>query len=221
MCQAEGLGSSPPPAPAISSSAEPAEGSSPAVPKLVSSVPPLPSMLPPAASLPVSTANNNAERTSERIGIGPYAAAGTAGGDSMYASVAALKGRDASSGAEVEVLSASIQLGAQNEGQLTFVRVAGGSGALRGSTEAFTARANIGIHNDDGSTGLNVGAGAAAVGFEATIGRESSLTTGLAASIGYGASVGVRDVDGDGKTELCARVSGGPITIGLCVESPR
>jgi hypothetical protein len=189
------------------------------VPKLVSSVPPPPAVLPPAAS-PASIANNNAQRTSERIGIGPYASAGTAGGDSIYASVAALKGRNVSSGAEAEVLSASVQLGAQNEAQLTFVRVAGGSGALRGSTEAFTARANIGIHNDDGSTGLNVGAGAAAIGFEATIGRETSLTTGLAASIGYGASIGVRDVDADGKTELCARVCGGPITIGLCVESP-
>jgi hypothetical protein len=138
----------------------------------------------------------------------------------VYVGAAGLKGRDPKSGGEAEVLSASVQVGAQNEAQVTFVRVAGTSGNLNGSAEAFTARANLGIHNDDGSTGFNAGAGATAVGFEGTLGRESSLTGGLAASVGYGASVGLRDLDADGKQELCARVAAGPITLGVCVENP-
>jgi hypothetical protein len=99
-------------------------------------------------------------------------------------------------------------------------RVAGTRGALSGSVEAFTARANIGIHNDDGSTGFNVGAGVTAVGFEGTIGGASRLTYGVAAGAGAGVSVGVRDVDRDGNGELCARVSIGPVTVGACLENP-
>jgi hypothetical protein len=85
---------------------------------------------------------------------------------------------------------------------------------------AFTARANIGIHNDDGSTGFNLGVGATAVGFEGTVGGTSALTYGVAASVGAAVSVGVRDIDRDGSGELCARVSIGPVTVGACLENP-
>ena len=204
---------------ASNSQAEPPVNSSPAVAKLVSSAPRPPSVLPPAASGP--GANNNAQRTSDRSGVAPYAASGkTTTGDSVYAGVAGLKGRDPKSGGEAEVLSFSGQVGAQNEAQLGLVRVAGASGFLSGSAEAFTLRANIGIHNDDGSTGLNIGAGGTAVGLEGTLGRETSVTYGLAGSVGSAASIGVRDLDGDGAAELCARVSLGPITVGICLENP-
>jgi hypothetical protein len=201
-----------------SSAAEPPAPSSPAVPKLVSSVPPPPSVLPPTGS----TANSNAQRTSQRVGVAPYADAGvTTAENSAYAGVAVVKGRDPKSGVDVEALSASVQIGAQSEVQVGLQRVAGSRGALTGSVETFTARANVGVYNDDGSKGLNVGACATAIGFEGTIGGDSSLTYGVAASAGAAGSVGVRDLDRDGKTELCARLSLGPVTLGLCMEDPR
>jgi hypothetical protein len=207
---------------ANSSQAEPPAPSVPAVAKLVSSASRLPSVLPPTApSAPASTANNNAQRTTERGVAAPYADADvTASGDSVYAGVALLKGSVRKSHGEVEALSVSGQVGAQTEVQVGLQRVAGTSGALSGSVEVFTARANIGIHNDDGSTGFNVGVGATAVGFEGSVGGASGLTYGVAASVGAGVSVGVRDVDRDGSGELCARVSIGPVTVGACVENP-
>jgi hypothetical protein len=189
---------------------------------LVSSVPPPPSALPPPSpGSRGSAANNNAQRTDERLGVAPYLSAGsTAAGDSAYAGAALLKGRDRS-GAAVEVLTASIQVGAQTEVQVGLQRIAGTRGALTGSVETFTLRANVGTHNDDGSVGLNIGASATAVGVEGTAGSASSVTYGVGAGVGAGASVGARDVDRDGRTELCARVSLGPVTVGACLEDPR
>jgi hypothetical protein len=188
---------------------------------LVSSVPPPPSALPPTSPTPPgSAANNNAQRTDARLGVAPYLSAGkTTAGDSVYAGAALLKGRDPS-GAAIEVLSASLQVGAQSEVQVGLQRVAGTRGALTGSVETFTLRANVGTHNDDGSVGLNIGASATAVGFEGTAGSASSVTYGVGAGVGAGASVGARDVDRDGKTELCARLSLGPVTVGACLENP-
>lgn len=202
---------------------EPPAPSAPAVAKLVSAVPrPSSVVVPPTApSASALPANNNALRTSERNGIIPYADADvTASGDSVFAGAAMLKGRDPKTNGEVEVLSVSGQLGAQTELQVGFQRVSGARGALSGGVEVFTARANIGIHNDDGSTGFNVGAGATAVGLEGTVGGASRLTYGVAAGMGAGVSVGVRDVDRDGNGELCARVSIGPVTVGACLENP-
>jgi hypothetical protein len=206
---------------ATSPQAEAPATSSSAVPRLVASVPSPSSALPPASSTPPGpAANNNAQRTEERLGVAPYLSAGsTAAGDSVYVGAALIKGRDPS-GAAVEVLSASAQVGAQTEFQVGHQRVAGTRGALTGSVETFTLRANVGIHNDDGSTGLNIGASATAVGFEGTAGGASSVTYGVGAGVGAGASVGARDVDRDGKTELCARLSLGPVTVGACAENP-
>lgn len=205
-----------------SSHAEPTTAGSPAVPVLVSSVSRPPYALPPASSpLPGSAANNNAQRTSERSGVSPYAAAGvTAAGDSVHVSAAALKGRDPKTGFDAEVLSLSAQLGAQNELQAGLVRVGVTGGIVTASPETITARANAGIHNDDGSTGLNLGVNATAVGSEVTIGHASSLTYGVAASLGGGASIGLRDADHDGKRELCVRASVEQVTFGFCLESP-
>jgi hypothetical protein len=137
----------------------------------------------------------------------------------VYAAAALVKGRDPS-GAAIEVLSASVQLGAQTELQVGVQRIAGTGGALTGSVETFALRANVGIHNDDGSVGLNIGASATAVGFEGTAGNVNSVTYGVGAGVGAGASVGARDIDRDGKAELCARLSFGPVTAGACVENP-
>jgi hypothetical protein len=99
----------------ISPQAEPSATSPSAVPRLVSSVPPPPWALPPSSPTPPGPANNNAQRTDARSGVAPYLSAGrTAAGDSVYAGAALVKGRD-TSGAAVEVLSASVQVGAQTE----------------------------------------------------------------------------------------------------------
>lgn len=131
-----------------------------------------------------------------------------------------LKGVPPKSSGEVELLSVSGQIGAQTEVQLGFQRVAGTLGVLSGSVETFTARANIGIHNDDGSTGFNVGAGVTAVGLEGSVGGATRLTYGVAGGMGVGVSVGLRDIDDDGNSELCARGSYGPVTVGFCLENP-
>lgn len=218
MCRADAPNSSQPPSSPNSSQAEPP---APAVAKLIGALSGPPSALPaPAPPPPASTANNNAERTTERDAI-PYADANkTASGDSVFAGIALLKGTVPKSGGEVEVLSVSAQIGAQTELQLALQRVAGTSGALSGSVETFSARANIGIHNDDGSTGFNIGAGVTALGFEGSVGGADRLTYGVSAGMGAGVSVGVRDVDHDGSGELCARVSLGPVTVGACLENP-
>lgn len=208
-------------APNSSQSAPPPTSSSPpspAVSKLVGAVPPPPATLP--APSP-STANNNAERTSERSGIGPYASAGWVGDHSgTYAGVALLKGRDPKSGLDVEVLSASVQSGSQIEVQAGLVRL--GKSTPQGSVgvEVMTARANYGSHNDDGSVGLNIGAQATAIGAEGTYGSATSATVGVSAGVGAAGSFGVRDLDEDGNDEICAKVSYGPLTLGACIEMP-
>jgi hypothetical protein len=204
-----------------SSQPEPTASTAPAVGKLVSSVPPPASVLPPAASAPPSQAQNNAQRTSEHSGIAPYAAAGITGGagDAVYAGVAALKGRDPKTGIEVEVFSASGQVGGQNEAQAGMARL-GISGKRGGITaEFFSARANGGVHNDDGSTGVNCGALATIAGIEGTlISGASSFTLGFAAGVGDAISAGARDVDGDGTPEWCVKASLGVVTLGICTE---
>ncbi|HXK17705.1 MAG TPA: hypothetical protein VNG33_07875 [Polyangiaceae bacterium] len=194
----------------------------PAVTLLVSSVSAPASALPPVSKSPTpSTANNNAQRTTELSGLGPYASAGPTGaGDAVYAGVALLKGRDAKSGLEVEVLSASAQRGFQEEFQAGLIRLGRSPGGGSVNLESFTVRANGGCHNDDGSTGLNVGALATALGAEVTVGGANSVTLGLAAGAGEAGSIGVRDVDHDGNREVCIKATFDVLTLGACVETP-
>ena len=152
---------------------------------------------------------------------GAYAAEGTTHDrGSYFAGVAGLKGRT-EEGIEGEALSVSIQGGAQNEVQGTFVRLGYSSDHVAGSTEAFTANAHIGIDNSDGSYGVNAGAAAAAASGEITVKHSGwSVTGGLAAGIGAEGHLGIRDDDKDGKPEICARVAFGVGIGGLCIEMP-
>jgi hypothetical protein len=59
-----------------------------------------------------------------------------------------------------------------------------------------------------------------AVGLEGTVGGATSVTYGVAAGVGFGASSGIRDQDLDGTKEYCARVAFGPATFGFCLENP-
>lgn len=194
----------------------------PAVGMLLSAVPPPPSALPRSWTPPApSTAHNNAERTSERTGILPYLSADRVGDAyAVYAGAAMLKGHDPKSGLDVEVLGLSGQVGTQNEFQVGLQRIGRSTSIGSVGIEAVTARANIGFHNDDGSVGINAGAQATALGAETTLGIVDSVTMGLSAGLGVGGSVGLRDLDNDGEDEVCAKLSIGPLTGGVCVETP-
>lgn len=179
--------------------------------------PPAPPAPPPKPS------TNNATRTAERdLSSGAYADAGYApGGHAVYAGAAAIKGRDARSGVEIEAMSASVQVGAQHEAQITGIRlgVSGKNGSL--SAEGATVNAHIGIHNPDGSTGMNTGAGAVLVSAEGTAALgANSVTLGVGAGLGAEFSAGARDKDSDGKPEACFRLGLKFLTVGACVELP-
>jgi hypothetical protein len=215
VCRTGANGSQP--APAAISEPPPTP---PAVAKLLSAAPPPTSSLPPI-SAPPSQAENNAQRTSERNGVTPYADAGITGGsrDALFAGAAGLKGRDAASGIEVEVLSVSAQIGGEHELQAALARV--GTSGKYGSAggEVFTARANAGAHNDDGSIGFNAGLAATIVGAEGTLTNGAhSITAGVSAGASAGLSVGIRDLDDNGINEWCVKVSAGPFTVGACWE---
>lgn len=186
------------------------------VAKLMSAAAPPRSVLPPP-----SQAQNNAQRTSEMSSIvAEYSQAGLTGGarDAVYGGAAAIKGRDAASGLELEVFSVSAQAGGENEAQVGMARVglSGKNGNLTG--EVFTARANGGAHNDDGSIGFNAGAIATIVGAEGTLGTRDSLTLGASVGLGAAVSVGLRDLDDNGVPEMCVKVSVGLLTAGICWE---
>jgi hypothetical protein len=166
-------------------------------------------------------AQNNAQRTSERVGISGYADYGITGDfrDAAYIGAAALKGRDPATGLEVEVFSISGQAGGENEVQAGMARVgvSGKHGSI--SAEFLTARGNGGAHNDDGSVGFNSGLVATGVGIEGTlVDGADSATLGVAVSWGASFSIGVRDIDANGEPELCVKGSVGFLTAGLCVE---
>jgi hypothetical protein len=140
-----------------------------------------------------------------------------------FVGLAAMKMRDPATGINVEVFTASAQVGAQNELQGGLARVGfdtGGDGVrLSGTMEVMTARANLGTHNDDGTVGANAGLGATAVGGELTVAYGPwSLTGGAAASLGWAFSSGESDVDNDGALERCFKGSVGVATLGVCTE---
>lgn len=171
--------------------------------------------------------NTNAQRTSARDGIAPYAEAGSTGDYSLYAGAAAIKGRDSQTGIEAEVYSASVQIGAQTEAQVAMARIGWSSdtGANNATMDVMTAAAGAGIHNLDGSTGVNARAMATAVGVEGTLSTGATgVTLGASIGVGAGASVGTRDADNDGYGELAIRLEGKLAfggTIGVQIEDPR
>ena len=163
----------------------------------------------------VSTASNDSAGVQ-----GPRAEAHAEAGD-LYAGAFVLKGRDRS-GVEVEVFSASAHQGEHEQAvQAGMARMGGSTDNLHFSArgEAFTAQARVGEQNADGSTGLGASIGATVVGGEltGTLGF-LSLTGGASIGATYGASVGVRDSDHDGKTEYCGRLDFGVGSAGACVE---
>lgn len=169
---------------------------------------------------------DNGQRISQAKGIQAFAKAEVTEDGIAYLGFAALKGRDEKTGIEMDILSASVQTGSQNEAQasMAHLAVANTQGTSVG-LDLFAVSAGAGVLNSDGSIGAN-GRALAVVGH-----LEGSLSTGatgltLGASIGAGGeySAGVRDRDHDGYGEFCARASldlGPGITIGIQIEDPR
>ncbi len=176
------------------------------------------------ASEATPATDNNAARTRERNSSGFYADAGyTRSGDGVFAGVAALKTADPEGGEELELFSASGQLGAQNELQAGVAR-AGDSVEYKGvrgsvAVDVLTTRVNGGIYNDDDSVGANLGAMNTAVGIEVTAGGGGwQATVGVSASMGVAVSSGERNIDGDATIERCFKGSIGALTLGFCSE---
>jgi hypothetical protein len=175
-----------------------------------------------AAELGVSSSGVDGPRTTSEAGVrGPHAEAHARDGD-IYAGAFALGGHDAASGLDIEVFSASIYQGADERAvQVGMARIGGSTddGHFGARGEVFSAQARAGIHNPDGSTGLGASTGVTVVGAEVTgtLGPVS-LTAGASVGAIVGGSLGVRDGDGDGKTEVCGRVEFGVGAVGLCVE---
>jgi hypothetical protein len=167
--------------------------------------------------------DTHAARVRSSSSIGPRAMVGlTSSRDALYGELALLSGRDPT-GFELDALSISGQFGRQTEVQAAVARLGGSSdvGDRSLTIDILGLRTGIGIHNVDGSTGLNVGGNATFIGIEET--RQwgsNSATLGLSAGFAAEASVGLRDADDDGRIEVCGRGSGGFLTAGGCVELP-
>jgi hypothetical protein len=142
-----------------------------------------------------------------------FIAAATAGNDSLPAPRELVAPASLPSSADDQV---NLQIGVPRfQGRATL-----GGVHLHGGVDVLNANLHLGSQNDDGSRGENIGAGANAVGVEATAEYSGwSLTAGLSLSVGASVSSGEqRDLDGDGNAERCFKVSFGPLTLGECDE---
>jgi hypothetical protein len=150
----------------------------------------------------------------------------TAEGDSERSEAAFVKSSNPSgalSGSSIEVLGAVAQTGKQDNHELVVLRstlsVSHAGFGLAVTGDGPSARASLGEHNDDGSLGGNLGLSSNALGFEATLSTPiGSLTYGDGLSLAASGSIGVRDVDHDGKPEFCAKFSIPAYTFGVCLE---
>ncbi|MFH0900253.1 MAG: hypothetical protein V2A73_06465 [Pseudomonadota bacterium] len=143
--------------------------------------------------------------------------------DGLSVGAAALKGHDSRSGIEAELLGGSLTLGPELEGhaQMAFLRATSHDGSAAAQLEVMGAKASLGQENVDGSTGLHAGAQVTAIAVETTVQSSGwSATAGLSLGVGAEGSVGVRDADRDGQSELCMRASLLFFALGACLENP-
>ncbi len=167
-----------------------------------------------------SPARNHAERTKQSEARGPTARVGTnSTGDVDYAEAALDNGRVRDGSGVVDFGSVYAQRGVQNEAGATALRVEVGDDGSHIATKAFETEAHLGIHNPDGSRGVNAGATATLINAEVRVSDGANEAT-LGIGVGWGAegSIGLRDADDDGHDELCARATVGPLAVGACIE---
>ena len=192
------------------------------------------------------TGPTHADRLRQYEGIAPRANVGvSAGGDVNRVHFAAASGHDKKTGMTVELGAVSAAYGDQNELAAVFEQVSVETDPLtdaerrkafvglagKATAEALSAKAHLGIHNADGSVGFNIGASAVLVNAEGTVDVsllggvfEGSFTAGVGLAKGGELSVGLRDQDNDGRTEVCGRIGiqpGVSVTLGACLELPK
>jgi hypothetical protein len=175
---------------------------------------------------PVRSPASEVQQGGSPSGVGYTFRGPTPDGDSYRVAAAFVKTPTPSGsagGLSLEVLSVSAQDGKDKDAQATMIRanlaVSHAGYGLSITADGPSARANLGEDNDDGSIGGNIGAGASFIGAEATINTPvGSVTAGASLSASVSGSLGVRDIDHDGKPEFCAKFSIPEYTIGACLE---
>jgi hypothetical protein len=192
------------------------------------------------------TGRTHADRLRQYEGIAPRANVGVStSGKPNLAHFAAASGHDKKTGITVELGAVSGALGDQNELAAVFEQVSVETAPLtdaerrkafvglagKATAEALSAKAHLGFHNADGSVGFNIGASAVLVNAEGTVDVsllggvfEGSFTAGVGLAKGGELSVGLRDQDNDGRTEVCGRIGikpGVSVTLGACLELPK
>lgn len=126
-------------------------------------------------------------------------------------------------GGALSLVVGNARLGRQNEAALTLARLSTPTqNGTACNIDILGAQINHGALNQDGSVGLNAGLMLTGAGAECTktFRAGHSVTWGLSASMGTAASLGARDADGDGRPEVCGRVSASALTLGACLELP-
>ena len=138
---------------------------------------------------------------------------------------AVLSGHDLATGLDLDVLSVAARAGLRRA-SVEAVAERFGFSTADATTEVHAylldVEAELGTRNDDESVGIGLGASASAFGVELSLGEgaPNSLTIGAGVGVGLQASIGIRDIDSDGKSELCAQLGLAVLTLGACVESP-
>jgi hypothetical protein len=153
-----------------------------------------------------------------------YADAGiSADGSAAYADSALLFGSQR--GTDLAVVLNSAQVGEQTEAQSTLFSMSASSsdGSTTATIRDLSLTVGGGVHNPDGSTGVNLKADATilAAQLEQDLGDGDRLTLGLHLGVGVEGSVGTSDVDGDDYAEYCLRASAFGVTAGGCLELGR
>jgi hypothetical protein len=108
--------------------------------------------------------------------------------------------------------------GASIDGAVARREIIGTEGEVA-RTDWLSGGVFAGTHNPDGSRGIGLGAGANLVAMERSFDAGGfRVMGGLSHGVGAAASLGVRDADRDGRTEICSSLSLGAATIGTCYE---
>jgi hypothetical protein len=148
-----------------------------------------------------------------------YADAGITEDGSAYADGALLFGSKFDT--ELSIGLASLQLGEQSEAQATlFAESTHGDDGTTTTFRDMSLTVGGGVHNSDGSTGLNLNADTSILTAEVDqdLGDGNRISVGVHVGAGVGGSLGTSDIDGDGHTEYCMRVSAFGMTAGGCLE---
>ncbi len=125
---------------------------------------------------------------------------------------------------DVKVLHAQARAGLQWDASVGVVNVGFSDDENRNKIhmDILSLKSGYGIRNPDGSTGVNVGISGTIIAVEGTAttpNAKLSVTFGAGVTLKGEASLGFRDIDNDGITKICGRLSLSWWTLGACVES--